>query len=101
MNKQMIETIGWILFGIVFVIMFFGMFWVLSMSNADIKTSHNITLNTDNQTRDALSYMSKIKEFEIKENDLYCENQLLEQKLQYESALNSQMYYYEVERGKQ
>jgi len=100
MKETTIKTIGWTLFGITTVIMYFGMFWTMAWSNAEINTNHNITFNADNETRDALKYMSQIREYEIRENDLYCENKLLNQSLFYENEMYKIIRWYEVEQFK-
>lgn len=58
MKDITIKTIGWTLFGISFVIMFWGSLISLSLSNMDseIRTTH--TINMDNQTKEALIKLS-------------------------------------------
>lgn len=60
MKEVTIKTIGWTLFGITFLIMFYGMFIAMSISNMDseIRTFH--TINMDNETKEALIKLSDI-----------------------------------------
>jgi hypothetical protein len=47
----------------IFFIMFFGMFWIISISDAWINTptNYSININMDNETRDAIERLSDIQ----------------------------------------
>jgi hypothetical protein len=94
MKEVTIKTIGWTTFGVVFVIMFYSMFISLSISNLDIKTEHTININSDNETKQALRYLADIKKYQVKENNLDCENRLLNQSKYYENQLFGLERYY-------
>ena len=80
MKDITIKTIGWTIFGVVFVIMFYGMFITMSVSNADIKTEHTINIISNNETKEAL-----IKLSEMDYNN--CEAKVLNNSLQYEKLI--------------
>lgn len=53
MKDITIKTIGWTIFGCVFCIMFYGMFMMMSLSNANV----TFNFNMDNETRQAIQDM--------------------------------------------
>lgn len=92
---EIAKVIGWTCFGITLTIMYFGMFSTMALSNinSEIRTYHKIDM--DNQTKDAIMYLSEISKHQTEKEFLYCENKLLNQSLYYEKLLAEQELHYQ------
>jgi len=68
MKEITIKTIGWTLFGCIFVIMFFGMFIILTFSDMDGKISTFHYIEMDNNTKESINKLSEIYNNSINSN---------------------------------
>ncbi len=74
-NKQKF----WLSFTTILMIGFFSIILVIGLSWVNTPTDYNFTfdIDTDNQTKEAIMYLADIKEHQVRENNLFCENELL------------------------
>lgn len=94
MKEITIKTIGWTIFGICFLIMFYGMFIAMSISNMDSEFRTIHTINMDNETSEAIKYLSNIKSSSEYDSYINCEIKLINQSRMYEQQLFQQEIYY-------
>lgn len=96
MKDITIKTIGLTLVSCCLVIMFYLTIISLNLSSSNIRTEHVITINSDNETKEIVKYMSQIKEHQVKQDQLFCENRLLNITNYYEQELYGLEHYFQV-----
>lgn len=81
MKEVTIKTIGWTIFGVIFLIMFYGVLISISLANIDSKIVTEHYVFVDNETKDVFRSINNI-------SNIDCENEVLN----YKNDLMSKYY---------
>jgi hypothetical protein len=68
----------------------------LVLANSHIETNHTLNLISNNETKEVFKSIADIKDSEVRQDELYCENRLLNLSREYERILYEQKQYFQV-----